>query len=162
MFFDQQFHLDRYESQTQMVFNLTNIGVLLENRESAERLRKIIIERSMPVFSKSLPDTIMKSGQQILASLNKPQRQAVLQALACENYMLLKGLPGTGKTQTLVALVQLLLLLNKTVLITCHTHSAVDNILVRLMAKKLKFLRLGSVSRIHPALRAYSENTSKI
>ena len=121
-----------------MVFNLTNIGVLLEDRESAERLRKIIIERSLPVFSKSLPDIIVKSGQQILVSLNKPQRQAVLQALACENYMLLKGLPGTGKTQTLVALVQLLILLNKTVLITCHTHSAVDNILVKLLAKNLK------------------------
>ena len=145
-----------------MVFNLTNIGVLLENRESAERLRKIIIERSLPVFSKSLPDIIIKSGQKILTSLNKPQRQAVLQALACENYMLLKGLPGTGKTQTLVALVQLFLLLNKTVLITCHTHSAVDNILVRLLAKKVKFLRLGSVSRINPALKDFSETNGKI
>jgi hypothetical protein len=41
------------------------------------------------------------------------------------------GLPGTGKTHTLVCLIVILTLLHKRVLVCAHTHSAVDNILHR-------------------------------
>uniref|UniRef100_A0A034WE61 DNA replication ATP-dependent helicase/nuclease n=1 Tax=Bactrocera dorsalis TaxID=27457 RepID=A0A034WE61_BACDO len=73
--------------------------------------------------------------------------------------MLIKGLPGTGKTQTLVAIVRLLHLMDKSVLITSHTHSAVDNLLVRLKAHKLPMLRLGSGARINDELQEFAEHT---
>lgn len=72
--------------------------------------------------------------------------------------MLIKGLPGTGKTQTLVTLIRLLTMLKKSVLITSHTNSAVDNILLRLMEHDVKFMRLGSAQRIHEKLRDYRES----
>jgi hypothetical protein len=44
------------------------------------------------------------------------------------------GLPGSGKTHTLVCLIIILTLLRKRVLVCGHTHSAVDNILHRVGA----------------------------
>lgn len=83
----------------------------------------------------------------------------MLRALTANEYLLLKGLPGTGKTQTLAALIQLLVLMGKSILITSHTHSAVDNVLLRLRKSddKIKFMRLGSAKRIRPELRDASE-----
>lgn len=42
-------------------------------------------------------------------------------------------------------------------LITSHTHSAVDNLCLRLVNSGIKFMRLGSESRINPELKQYSE-----
>lgn len=97
--------------------------------------------------------------------LNQNQRTAILKALTANEYLLLKGLPGTGKTQTLTALIRLLVLMNKSVLITCHTHSAVDNLLLRLRKSddQIRFMRLGASKRIHRELKDCSEEfyTSK-
>lgn len=92
-------------------------------------------------------------------SLNSDQRAAVLKALTSNEYLLIKGLPGTGKTQTLAALIRLFVLTKQSVLVTSHTHSAVDNVLVRLMKSDptLKFLRLGVSQRIRAELKDHSD-----
>lgn len=149
-----KFHLDRYESASQSVFNYSNIAALLEKENT---LRKIIIEKEPAVFSKTLPRIVAQQGEKILLQLNPMQRGAVIKALTCENYMLIKGLPGTGKTQTLIQLIQLLRIMKKSILITSHTNSAVDNILLRLKEKGIKFMRLGSASRVHASLREFQE-----
>ena len=59
----------------------------------------------------------------------------------------------------MVALVEVLVRAGLSVLITSHTHSAVDNLLLRLKEVGLKFLRLGTDARIHPQLHQYSEST---
>ena len=64
-------------------------------------------------------------------------------------------MPGTGKTQTVVALVEVLHKIGRSVLITAHTNSAVDNILLKLLDKRIDFLRLGS--SFHPSLKCKSE-----
>lgn len=48
--------------------------------------------------------------------------------------------------------------LDRSVLITSHTHSAVDNVCLKLVDSGVKFMRLGSMSRIHPQLKEYSEH----
>lgn len=120
-----------------------------------------MIDRVKPTFVKTLPKVITSEGKTILMTLNANQRTAVLRALTANEYLLLKGLPGTGKTQTLSALIRLFVLMNKSVLITSHTHSAVDNLLLRLRKcdDQIEFMRLGSTKRIHPDLRDRSEET---
>lgn len=122
---------------------------------------RIVIDRIKPTFVKSLPKIITTSGKSILMSLNGNQRDAILRALTANEYLLLKGLPGTGKTQTLCALIRLLVLMGKSILITSHTHSAVDNLLLRLRkcAEQIDFMRLGSTKRMHPDLRDRSEDS---
>lgn len=48
--------------------------------------------------------------------------------------------------------------INKSVLITSHTHSAVDNVCVRLQECGINILRLGAESKIHPKLHTFSED----
>lgn len=120
-----------------------------------------MIDRVKPTFATSLPKVITTTGKSILLELNGNQRSAVLRALTANEYLLLKGLPGTGKTQTLSALIRLFVLMKKSVLITSHTHSAVDNLLLRLRKcdDQIEFMRLGSTKRIHPDLRDRSEES---
>lgn len=113
-----------------------------------------------PTFNKILPKKINTSdGKSILLTLNQNQRTAVLKALTANEYLLLKGLPGTGKTQTLAALIRLFVMMDKSILITSHTHSAVDNVLIRLLKSdpNIRFLRLGSMKRIRNELKEHSE-----
>lgn len=86
------------------------------------------------------------------------QRKAVVKAVTCQNYCLIKGYAGAGKSQTLVAFVRVLMALKKTILITSHTNSAVDNLLNRIKDFGFKFMRIGSISRVHPDLRNYHES----
>lgn len=50
-------------------------------------------------------------------------------------------------------------MMGKTILITSHTHSAVDNVLVRLLKENLQFLRIGDPSRVAEAVRPFCECT---
>ncbi|XP_037024244.1 DNA replication ATP-dependent helicase/nuclease DNA2 [Bradysia coprophila] len=154
---DESFILDRNDSQTFTKFNLATIGALLDDRDSTRRLRSIIIDRMPPTFSKTLPKIIATDGKRVLQKLNIIQQEAVLKALTVNEYLLLKGLPGTGKTQTIAAIVCLLVMMGKSVLITSHTHSAVDNVLLRLLKENLTFLRLADPSRVPDDIKNYCE-----
>lgn len=78
---------------------------------------------------KSLSDPAVES---ILQELNSGQRKAVSKALGAHHYALILGMPGTGKTTTISCLVRVLVASGKSVLLTSYTHTAVDNILLKL------------------------------
>lgn len=82
-------------------------------------------------------------------SLNESQKTAIENALSCENFYLIHGPFGTGKTRTLVELISQETRQNHKVLATAESNAAVDNILERLMGnKKLKLTRLGHPQRV--------------
>ncbi|KAJ3592791.1 hypothetical protein NHX12_005130 [Muraenolepis orangiensis] len=60
-----------------------------------------------------------------------------------KDYTLIVGMPGTGKTTTICTLVRILHACGFSVLLTSYTHSAVDNILLKLKRFRVGFLRLG-------------------
>ncbi|KAI8520978.1 Tripartite DNA replication factor [Branchiostoma belcheri] len=94
----------------------------------------------------------------ILKGLNQPQKQAIKKVLMARDYTLIVGMPGTGKTTSIVALVRILLACGNSVLLTSYTNSAVDNVLLKLSKYKLDFLRLGSSSRVHPGVAPHTED----
>ncbi|XP_070169589.1 DNA replication ATP-dependent helicase/nuclease DNA2 [Polyergus mexicanus] len=151
------FHIDKYSSMGLSTFNYANVAGLLSNDETSVRLRRIIIDRTPATFAEKLPRSVVSASVKIISDLNENQQRAVLKALAANEYILIKGMPGTGKTQTLVALIELLQALGSSVLITAHTHSAVDNVLLKLLERNIDFLRLGSTKQIHPLLTCKSE-----
>ena len=57
-------------------------------------------------------------------------------------------MPGTGKTSTVAFTVRCLLHLGKSVLVTSYTHSAVDNLLLKLVNHGVPFLRLGDRAQV--------------
>ena len=80
--------------------------------------------------------------ESILQELNSGQQKAVSKALAAHHYALILGMPGTGKTTTISCLVRVLVASGKSVLLTSYTHTAVDNILLKL--KQVTYVRLCS------------------
>lgn len=82
-------------------------------------------------------------------NLNDSQKAAIENALSCENFYLIHGPFGTGKTRTLVELISQETRQNHKVLATAESNAAVDNILERLMDnKKLNLTRLGHPQRV--------------
>lgn len=82
-------------------------------------------------------------------NLNESQKSAIENALSCENFFLIHGPFGTGKTRTLVELISQETRQGHKVLATAESNAAVDNILERLMDnKKLNLTRLGHPQRV--------------
>ncbi len=53
--------------------------------------------------------------------------------LAAEDYTLVLGMPGSGKTSTVISAVQALVAAGRSVLLTAYTNSAVDNLALKLL-----------------------------
>ena len=82
-------------------------------------------------------------------NLNDSQKKAIENALSCENFFLIHGPFGTGKTRTLVELISQETRQGHKVLATAESNAAVDNILERLMKnRKLTLTRLGHPQRV--------------
>ena len=64
--------------------------------------------------------------------LNPGQKRAVKKVLVSQDYTLLLGLPGTGKTYTLSIVIRALVARGERVLLTSYTHSAVDTVMLKL------------------------------
>ncbi|XP_071521309.1 DNA replication ATP-dependent helicase/nuclease DNA2 isoform X2 [Panulirus ornatus] len=154
---DRIFHVDRCEYQNTMSINFTNLAKLQMDTPRATSLRFLVVDRNPPSFKKGLSPDIVSKGKHILKCLNKMQQRAVLKTLMAQSYSLVKGFPGTGKTSTIVAMVRLMVTLGYSVLVTSYTHSAVDNILLKLKKHDIDFLRLGRISRIHSDLLSYAD-----
>ncbi|KAH8829949.1 Dna2-domain-containing protein [Flagelloscypha sp. PMI_526] len=92
----------------------------------------------------------------LLVDLEAPP--AIAHVLSAEDYSLILGMPGTGKTTIIATLIRCLIKLGKTVLLTSYTHSAVDNVLLKFAEEEQEFgiLRIGNTDKIHPQIRKFS------
>lgn len=95
--------------------------------------------------------------------LNKNQTKAVIKALQSDKFHLIQGPPGTGKTHTIIEIIKQLYENNNKILITTHTHIALDNILERLNnINEKEILRIGDKCKVTPQVSKYTmENQIK-
>ena len=91
-----------------------------------------------------------------LARLNESQRQAVLQALAAKDVAVVHGLPGTGKTTTVVEVIRQAIRLGQEVLVCAPSNLGVDNVLEPLLSAGENAVRLGHPARVMPGLREHT------
>jgi DNA polymerase III delta prime subunit len=81
------------------------------------------------------PAAIPESGWTVLTDPNfdgcDRQRQFVCKALANQDFTILDGPPGTGKTTTILELIMQLVRQGKRVLLSASTHAAINNVLER-------------------------------
>ncbi|BFZ18502.1 hypothetical protein BsWGS_21541 [Bradybaena similaris] len=155
-FVDLRFRLDKNESFSTSGYLCTNLSRLMESSPRATYLRDVIIKLRPPEFELQISKSYLQKVAGVLKPLNKQQRRAILKVLMSKDYVLIKGFPGTGKTATIVALVKIMHLIGQSVLLTSYTHSAVDNILLKLKESDIPFLRLGRRGRIHPLILPHS------
>jgi DNA replication ATP-dependent helicase Dna2 len=84
----------------------------------------------------------------------------VMRTEACAlDYMLLLGMPGTGKTTIIAAMIKAIAAEGQTVLITSYTHNAVDNVCFKLIELCVNFLRIGNLRSFHNDLRSHALET---
>lgn len=136
------------------------------------RRRNLIVHLARPRFkSSNVVDLIQERCARDLSGLLKPQapilidefhrlnvdqQRAVQKVLNSLDYALILGMPGTGKTSTIAFAVRLLIFMGFSVLVTSYTHSAVDNMLMKLLPFKIPMLRIGSAAQVHPLLSEYT------
>lgn len=89
-------------------------------------------------------------------ALNKSQRDAVLRCLAAEDFFLIHGPPGTGKTITCVEVIMQLIKRGARVLASADSNVAVDNLVERLDKLGVNVVRLGHPARVIPSVRKRS------
>ncbi|MEM7029427.1 MAG: AAA domain-containing protein [Chloroflexota bacterium] len=114
------------------------------------RVRDVLLGQKAPVFQKSVPYPTFDED------LNESQKAAIYFALTANDVALIHGPPGTGKTTTVVALIDQLVAQKQTVLACAPSNMAVDNLLEKLVAKGIKAVRLGHPARVQTDLQAHT------
>ena len=90
-------------------------------------------------------------------NLNEYQVTAVRKALGSSPLFLIHGPPGTGKTTTLVEVIEQLVKVKKVkVLATADSNTAVDNLMERLIKREIKVVRIGHPARVSKELIEHS------
>ncbi|RWS28895.1 DNA replication ATP-dependent helicase/nuclease DNA2-like isoform X2 [Leptotrombidium deliense] len=135
---------------------LANLLQLMAPEKRESNLRNYIIDGVKAKRDVDINKRILPLCQPIISSLNISQQKAVLKSVQAEDFTLICGTPGSGKTTTIVSIMRVLTAMKKRILVTSYTHSALDNILLKFKKFDINFLRLGFYSRIHPELRKYS------
>ncbi|CAH2038530.1 unnamed protein product [Thlaspi arvense] len=135
-----------------MRFNLMQL--FIQNGHSIG-IRKMIVDLEPPRFDNG---SILSQDPAISyiwseKSLNNDQRQAILKILTAKDYALILGMPGTGKTSTMVHAVKALLIRGSSILLASYTNSAVDNLLIKLKSQGIEFLRIGRDEAVHEEVR---------
>ena len=179
------FRIDRDElfgGMSRMRNNLAHLFYADDEDGKISRLRELVVDLKVPLFHNDVPPQAKKLLRKLIIEarpapkpagaskteqkepfklgLNQPQMDALRKIISAQDYALVLGMPGTGKTTVITALICILVQLGKTVLLTSYTHSAVDTILLKLdsigsinsnSAKGMcdfEVLRLGNVDKV--------------
>ncbi len=99
-------------------------------------LIQMLLKREQTRWPDIPPVRIVESEWKVLTDPNfdgcDRQREFVTKALANEDFTILDGPPGTGKTTTILELIMQLVLQGKRVLLSASTHAAINNVLERI------------------------------
>ncbi|KAI4353108.1 hypothetical protein L6164_002081 [Bauhinia variegata] len=153
----QVWRIDKDEVMTSfaiMRFNLLNL--FLQNDQSTH-LRRMIVDLEAPRFDSGTTVSQDPAISYVWSekNLNDDQRRAILKILTAKDYALILGMPGTGKTSTMVHAVKSLLIRSTSILLTAYTNSAVDNLLIKLKAQGIDFVRIGRLEAVHEEVRGH-------
>ncbi|ETS78291.1 hypothetical protein PFICI_10353 [Pestalotiopsis fici W106-1] len=148
-----RYRLDKDEFSNGMATVRNNLVQIMTNDIFGSReIRRLVVDLAAPTFkAMSTQYTIKDQG-----SLNVDQQRAIHKVMSAKDYALVLGMPGTGKTTTIAHIIRALVSQGKSVLLTSYTHSAVDNILLKLQKDKIPILRLGAPAKVHPAVQDFA------
>ncbi|KAJ8105467.1 hypothetical protein OPT61_g10159 [Boeremia exigua] len=149
------YRLDKDEFSNGMAAARNNLIQIMDNNVyKARDLRALIVDGRAPTFS-PLPSTA-DLPQPSQMTMNSDQQAAVTKVMSTKDYALVLGMPGTGKTTTIAHIIRTLVAKGKSILLTSYTHTAVDNILLKIRDDRIGILRLGASAKIHPEVREFA------
>ncbi|POR34455.1 DNA replication ATP-dependent helicase/nuclease DNA2 [Tolypocladium paradoxum] len=148
-----RYRLDQDEFSNGMATVRNNLVQMMANdAPAAAQIRGLIVDLATPRF-KSVPTQYTIADRE---SLNVDQKRAIEKVMSARDYALVLGMPGTGKTTTIAHIIRALVSQGKSVLLTSHTHTAVDNILLKLRSDRIPILRLGAPAKVHPEVQDFA------
>lgn len=151
------YRLDKDEFSNGMAGVRNNLVRMMEkDLFRARELRDLIIDGQSPKF-KPTSSAFTLSGPASQQDLNVDQKQAIEKVMSAQDYALVLGMPGTGKTTTIAHIIRALVSQGKSVLLTSYTHTAVDNILLKIKDDKIRVLRLGAPAKVHPEVQTFAD-----
>tara|TARA_R110002003_G_scaffold106_16_gene8854 strand:- start:1984 stop:4494 length:2511 start_codon:yes stop_codon:yes gene_type:complete len=149
------YRLDKDEFSNGMAAARNNlIQVMDDSVYKARDLRELIVDSRAPVFRPLTEEASLPRASQV--AMNSDQKAAIAKVMSAKDYALVLGMPGTGKTTTIAHIIRTLVAKGKSVLLTSYTHTAVDNILLKIRSDKIGILRLGASAKIHPEVREFA------
>ncbi|KAG2362436.1 AAA domain-containing protein [Suillus spraguei] len=153
------FRIDKDELSGGMARIRDNLAQLFYTEGDTKRL-ELVVDLRRPSFNdeETIADNLQHVPEYVLASsgMNPSQLAAMKRSLSAHDYALILGMPGTGKTTVIAALIRTIVAMGKTVLLTSYTHSAVDTILLKLQDVDFGILRIGNVDKVHPGVRKFT------
>ncbi|KAH6958913.1 AAA domain-containing protein [Fusarium avenaceum] len=148
-----RYRLDQDEFSNGMATVRNNlVQMMADDIIGSRQIRRLIVDLEAPKF-KAAPTQYTVSDRD---GLNVDQHRAIEKVMSAQDYALVLGMPGTGKTTTIAHIIRALTSQGKSVLLTSHTHTAVDNILLKLKTDKIPILRLGAPAKVHPEVRDFA------
>jgi DNA replication ATP-dependent helicase Dna2 len=137
--------LDRYDNDMVHVRTLQN---LFRWQQATAHQRDLVAGRIRPRF--------LNAQVSPRADFNTEQNLAVERAMQMQDYLLIHGPPGTGKTGVIAEIVKRLVQRGQRVMLAAFTNQAVDNMLQRLDAEGFHdYLRLGNERSVTPGIRPH-------
>ncbi|ERF76175.1 hypothetical protein EPUS_01509 [Endocarpon pusillum Z07020] len=151
------FRVDKDEFSNGMATVRNNlIRIMEKDLFKARELRQLIVEAAAPSF-KPTSSAYPPAGPGSQQNLNVDQVHAIEKVMSAKDYALVLGMPGTGKTTTIAHIIRALVSQGKSVLLTSYTHTAVDNILLKIKDDDIPVLRLGAVAKVHPEVQSFAD-----
>eukprot|EP00871_Galdieria_phlegrea_P001265 jgi/Galph1/2139/GphlegSOOS_G817.1 len=149
-----EWRIDKEEMASGWAVVKANLQYLFLSEEQGgdTKTRRLVVELERPLFDRQIHYDFTIDA---FHHLNAEQQAAVTCVFQSKDYTLIHGMPGTGKTAVIVAIVQVASHLGLSVLLCGHTHASVDNILLRLKERSVSFLRLGRYDLINSNLWEY-------
>jgi DNA replication ATP-dependent helicase Dna2 len=150
------YRLDKDEFSNGMATARNNLLQIMDDTIfKAADLRALIVQDRAPKF-KMPTGTMGLQSQNWQAEMNTDQKAAIEKVMAAQDYALVLGMPGTGKTTTIAQIIRALVAQGKSVLLTSYTHTAVDNILLKVRDAGFDVLRLGVLAKVHPQVQEFA------
>ncbi|KAI8384352.1 DNA replication factor Dna2-domain-containing protein [Radiomyces spectabilis] len=142
------YRIDLDEMSGSMALMRRNLIAIVNKEEDGGdvKRRQLIVELTTPSF---LPANSIRMPN--IPNLNPDQRTAVETVLRAQDYTLVLGMPGTGKTTTTAHIIKALADQKKSVLLTAYTHTALDNVLVKIREAGIDVLRLACIGPLRYA-----------
>jgi len=150
------YRLDKDEFSNGMATVRNNLLAIMDDSTyRSHELRQLLVEGRAPVFT-PVPTAYSLGSSASQMQINSDQHAAIEKIMSAKDYALVLGMPGTGKTTTIAHIIRALVARGKSVLLTSYTHTAVDNILLKLKQSDISVLRLGVLAKIHPEVQEFA------
>jgi hypothetical protein len=138
---------------SRLTAGLAQVRALAEGGGPGSRRVAALLGQSAPRRSQIVP---AEEGPADGPPLNPEQRAAVEQALRAEDFYLIHGPPGTGKSHVLVEIAARAARRGERVLCTAASNAAVDHLLELCVRRGLRAVRIGHPARIAERLHEFT------